>query len=89
MKFIQQLFGLAAFAPWPLCHALLIPAVTVLLLGGCATTEVKAWEKSALAKPSMAFDGNVLEARFADHTFQSKEGARGNGTVGGGGCGCN
>jgi Domain of unknown function (DUF4266) len=59
------------------------------LLSGCASTEVRAWEKSALAKPSMAFDGNVLEAKFADHTFQSKEGSRGNGTVGGGGCGCN
>jgi Domain of unknown function (DUF4266) len=58
-------------------------------LGGCASVDVKAWEKSALAKPSMVFDGNVLEARFADHTFQSKEGSRGNGSVGGGGCGCN
>jgi hypothetical protein len=64
-------------------------AALAFALGGCASVEVKAWEKSALAKSSMAFDGNVLEARFADHTFQSKEGSRGNGSVGGGGCGCN
>ena len=74
MSIVRYLFALSSLA---------------LALGGCATTEVRAWEKSALAKPSMAFDGNVLEARFADHTFQSKEGARGNGAVGGGGCGCN
>ena len=74
MRLVRHLFALSSLA---------------LALGGCATTAVQAWEKSALAKPSMAFDGNVLEARFADHTFQSKEGARGNGAVGGGGCGCN
>ena len=74
MRIVRHLFALSLLA---------------LALGGCATTDVRAWEKSALAKPSMAFDGNVLEARFADHTFQSKEGARGNGAVGGGGCGCN
>jgi hypothetical protein len=58
-------------------------------LGGCAQTQVKAWDKAALAKASMALDGNVLESRFADHTFQSKEGSRGSASVGGGGCGCN
>ena len=58
-------------------------------LSACAPVEVKAWQKSALAKPSMALDGNVLEAKFADHTFQSKEGSRGTMSVGGGGCGCN
>ena len=84
MTFMQHVFALSALA-----LKLFIPALVVLGLGGCATAEVRAWEKSALAKPSMAFDGNVLEARFADHTFQSKEGARGNGAVGGGGCGCN
>ena len=58
-------------------------------LSACAQVDVKAWQKSALAKPSMALDGNVLEAKFADHTFQSKEGSRGTMSVGGGGCGCN
>ena len=59
-----------------------------LWLSACAPVDVKAWQKSALAKPSMALDGNVLEAKVADHTFQSKEGSRGTMSVGGGGCGC-
>jgi hypothetical protein len=67
----------------------LVALLALGMLGGCAQTEVKAWEKSALAKPAMALNGNVLEARFSDHTFQSKEGSRGTGSVGGGGCGCN
>lgn len=60
-----------------------------LALTGCAAAPVQAWEKRDLARPAMALDGNTLERRFADHTHDSKEAARGGAGVGGGGCGCN
>ena len=48
------------------------------------------WEtRKTLAKHEMAFDPDTLEARFADHTYFSKEAASGGAGVGGGGCGCN
>ena len=34
-------------------------------------------------------EGNALEAKFADHTYFSKEAASGGAGVAGGGCGCN
>jgi hypothetical protein len=37
----------------------------------------------------MRFDTDPLEAKLTQHIYQSKEGAGGGGTVGGGGCGCN
>jgi hypothetical protein len=37
----------------------------------------------------MSFDTDKLEAKFAEHTYSSKEGTAGGGGVGGGGCGCN
>ena len=57
---------------------------------GCATFDPpKPWEKGDLARPSMRFDADPLAARATTHVYQSKEGAGGGGTVGGGGCGCN
>ena len=78
MKFMQQAFALSALiakplAPTLLIPALLVPVLLVLALGGCATTEVQAWEKSALAKPSMAFDGNVLQIGFIARFFNDFE----------------
>ena len=69
--------------------AVLLVVVAGSVLGGCAAAPVQAWEKRDLARPSMALDGNPLERRFADHTHDSKEAARGGAGVGGGGCGCN
>ena len=58
--------------------------------GGCAMiSPVQAWEKGILAKPEMGFEGDKLEAQFAEHTYSSKEAASGGAGVGGGGCGCN
>jgi len=37
----------------------------------------------------MRFDADPPAARATTHVYQSKEGAAGGGTVGGGGCGCN
>jgi hypothetical protein len=56
-------------------------------LTGC--TAVQPWEKGQLAKPEMAFGGNGLEARYAEHIYTSREAATGGAGVGGGGCGCN
>jgi hypothetical protein len=57
---------------------------------GCAAFDPpKPWEKGDLARPSMRFDADPLAARATTHVYQSKEGAAGGGTVGGGGCGCN
>lgn len=65
----------------------IMAAAAALLVCGCST--VQPWQKGNLAKPEMAFDPDVLEARFADHTYFSKEAASGGAGVGGGGCGCN
>jgi len=59
----------------------------VLVLGACA--DVKPWQKGELARPEMAFDGDALAARLAQHVYFSKENASGGYGVGGGGCGCN
>jgi hypothetical protein len=61
--------------------------VVLLPLAGCAT--VQPWEKGKLARPEMTFGGDVLETRYADHVYTSREGASGGAGVGGGGCGCN
>jgi hypothetical protein len=72
-------------------------AVRLLLLVACAAAlsgcaglgRVEAWEKGNLARPSMRFDTDPLDARFSQHVYTSKEAASGGGAVGGGGCGCN
>jgi hypothetical protein len=57
---------------------------------GCATmSPPKPWEKGDLARTSMQFDSNRLDAKYTDHIYQSKEMASGGQGVGGGGCGCN
>lgn len=68
----------------------LMLAACLLVLAGCsALPSVQPWQKGNLAKRDMAFDTDVLDARFMDHTYFSKEGASGGAGVGGGGCGCN
>jgi hypothetical protein len=68
----------------------LMAMAAVVLVSGCESMpKVQPWQKGNLAKPEMAFDADVLEARFADHTYFSKEGASGGAGVGGGGCGFN
>ncbi|MEO8976722.1 MAG: DUF4266 domain-containing protein [Casimicrobiaceae bacterium] len=57
---------------------------------GCATmTPPKPWEKGDLARTSMQFGGDPLDAKYTDHVYQSKEMTSGGQGVGGGGCGCN
>lgn len=67
---------------------LLIPVV--FSVTACAGIQhVPPWEKGALAKPEMTFDGDPLDNSFTEHIYFSKEGASGGAGVGGGGCGCN
>jgi hypothetical protein len=66
-----------------------LTACAALALAGCSLPPVQPWEKGMLAKPAMTFEGDRLEAKFAEHTYSSKEGAAGGAGVGGGGCGCN
>jgi hypothetical protein len=64
--------------------------LAALVLQGCASTEpVQAWQKGVLAKPEMAFDDDLLDKGFKEHTYNSKESSFGGSGVGGGGCGCN
>lgn len=59
-------------------------------IAGCAGLgQVKPWEKGALAKPAMAFEGDRLESMLSEHVYASREAASGGNGVGGGGCGCN
>ncbi len=61
-----------------------------LACAGCASiTPVKPWEKGELARDSMQFDSDRLQARYTDHVYQSKEMTSGGQGIGGGGCGCN
>ena len=62
----------------------------VLALAACAAIDPpRPWEKGELARPAMRFDADPLAVKASAHIYQSKEGAGGGGTVGGGGCGCN
>lgn len=66
--------------------ALLLVAAS---LAGCSIAPPKAWEKDLLARPAMLMDGDVLDQRFTQHIYASKENSSGGNGVGGGGCGCN
>jgi Domain of unknown function (DUF4266) len=69
--------------------ALCVIAVTSLMSGCSNITPVSAWEKADLAKPEMTFESDILDAKFTDHIYFSREAATGGSGVGGGGCGCN
>lgn len=71
-------------------RSLLVWAMLAGACVGCAPLQaVKPWEKGNLAKRDMTFEGDRLEAGFAEHTYFSKEASAGGNSVGGGGCGCN
>ncbi|MDP3857574.1 MAG: DUF4266 domain-containing protein [Stagnimonas sp.] len=66
---------------------LLLSVMALSLLSGCVA--VQPWKRGELARQSMAWDPDPLQAGLADHVYFSKEAASGRAGLGGGGCGCN
>lgn len=68
-------------------------ALALLVLGassGCSIEPwVKPYERSALADPIMALDGDPVSTAYIKHVYEAREGARGGEGAAGGGCGCN
>jgi len=67
----------------------LLAILAAALLGGCAATSVKPWDRDLLAQKRMSFDPRPMESAIDEHIYFSKEGSTGGATAGGGGCGCN
>lgn len=61
--------------------------LSVLALGGCATTQP--WEREDLARRVMDMDGDVDANALRQHVLSVREGTSGGLGGGGGGCGCN
>jgi len=64
-------------------------AIALVMLAGCATEPVKAWQRGSLARRDMALDRDPLGRKYFQHLHDSKEAANGGEGAGGGGCGCN
>lgn len=60
----------------------------LLILCGCETVPVKAWERGDLARKEMAWEPDPMESALREHVYTSKEGSAGGVGTGGGGCGC-
>ena len=58
-------------------------------IGGCATANVRPWDRDLLAEKKMSLRPAPQESDLDDHIYFSKEGSTGGQQVGGGGCGCN
>lgn len=59
-------------------------------LAGCGIEPwVKPYEREFLADPIMNPARDPLDAKYRQHVYDVREGARGAGTTHGGGCGCN
>ena len=70
-------------------RTILLLALAVPVLAGCAHVGVKPWEREVLARDDMQLDANPLDTSIDDHIYFSKEGTSGGRGFGGGGCGCN
>lgn len=68
---------------------LLVIALLVSTLSGCAMQPPQPWEKGNLARKEMTMSADPLDQAFTQHIYFSKESASGGYGVGGGGCGCN
>jgi hypothetical protein len=66
---------------------ILLGLAAVALLGGCV--RVRPWQRANLSRRGLDFSSERSEARFKQHAFESREGARGGTGESGGGCGCN
>ena len=68
---------------------LILAALMVLVLGGCASMGVEPWERDVLARDEMQLVSDPLDMAIDDHIYFSKEASSGGRGFGGGGCGCN
>jgi outer membrane biogenesis lipoprotein LolB len=68
---------------------LILVALALMLLAGCATTPVQPWERARLARWDMRWDPDPAQSALSQHTYFSKEGSNGSVGAAGGGCGCN
>lgn len=78
--------------PWFLNKQYGLPCLVLLMLvlSGCAPKPwVMPYERARLADPVMERERHPLSGGYVTHMHQSREGARGAETGGGGGCGCN
>ncbi len=60
-----------------------------VVVSGCSTMGVEAWERDVLAKDEMQLVSDPVEIAIDDHIYFSKEASSGGRGFGGGGCGCN
>ena len=69
---------------------LLLLAAT-FLFSACSSWEpwVKPYERENLSDPIMNVARDPVGAAYHHHVFETRESARGAGSVSGGGCGCN
>ena len=65
-----------------------IPLILALLTLTACTT-VAPYQRGYLARPDMALDAGIGNAKAMEKTYSAKEAASGGASVGGGGCGCN
>lgn len=68
---------------------LLVLALGIATLCGCAMHPVQPWERGRLARWDMQWDPDPLQKAQDEHTRFSKEGSSGGIGAAGGGCGCN
>jgi hypothetical protein len=59
----------------------------LMLLSGCV--RVRPWQREYLSHRGLNMAAERNEARFKQHLFEAREGARGGTGDIGGGCGCN
>lgn len=65
-------------------------AVACAAFLACACAPVASYQRGYLARPDMAVQpADAGTAKAIEKVYSAKEGARGGGTIGGGGCGCN
>ena len=61
----------------------------LLVISGCSSLGVKAWERDLLARNDMLMDADPIDLALDEHIYFSKEASSGGQGFAGGGCGCN
>ena len=62
---------------------------SILIISGCSSLGVKAWERNLLARNDMLMDADAVDLALDEHIYFSKEASSGGQGFAGGGCGCN